>query len=63
MMHGEGVKITEEMIPDVRKQPEVIAAARAAGGQLGERLRSGHDRQQVTAAMQARMMEMFKEMV
>jgi multimeric flavodoxin WrbA len=63
MMHGEGVKITEEMIPNVRKQPEVMAAAQAAGRLLGERLQSGHDRQQVTAAMQAKMMEMFKGMV
>jgi multimeric flavodoxin WrbA len=61
MMFGEGVKITEEMIPGVAKQPEVLAAARQAGETLGARLREGHDRAEVTGRMQQIMMRMFKE--
>jgi hypothetical protein len=57
MLYGPGTKITEEMIPDVAKQPAVMAAAEAAGKLLGRRLREGHDRMQVTQAMQAKMME------
>lgn len=60
MMHGEGVKITEDMIPSVTKQPEVMAEAEKAGKLLGERLRNNHDRQAVTQNMQAKMMEMFQ---
>jgi len=59
MIHGEGVKITPEMIPDVGKQPKVMAAAEEAGKLLGRRLAEGHDRQAVTAAMQKKMMAMF----
>jgi len=60
-LHGEGVKISEEIIPDVTKQPEVMKDAEEAGRELGRRLREGHDRGQVTARMQAIMMEKFKE--
>lgn len=60
MLYGEGVKITDDMIPDVAKQPEVMQAAADAGRLLGERLRQGHDRQKVTAAMQQKMMEMME---
>lgn len=60
MMHGEGVKITPEMIPDVARQPDVMESAASAGKLLGERLRGGHDRQQVTLQMQQKLMEMFK---
>lgn len=63
MMHGPDVKITEEMIPDVAKQPEVMEAAAEAGKQLGKRLKDGHDRGKVTQDMQAKMMEMFGEAV
>jgi multimeric flavodoxin WrbA len=59
MAYGEGVKITDDMIPDVTQQPEVMQAAADAGRRLGDRLRLGHDRQKVTAAMQAKMMEMM----
>lgn len=59
MLHGEGVTITPEMIPDVSKQPAVMEAAAAAGRELGRRLREGHDRAAVTRSMQAKMMEMF----
>jgi multimeric flavodoxin WrbA len=60
MMHGEGVKITEDMIPDVTKQPELIAAAKKAGELLGQRLSNDHDRSKVTEKMQKIMMEKFK---
>ncbi len=59
MAFGKGVKITDDMIPDVAKQPEVMQAAADAGRLLGERLRTDHDRQQVTAAMQKKMMAMM----
>jgi multimeric flavodoxin WrbA len=59
-VYGEGVNITEEIIPDVTKQPEVMQAAEEAGKILGQRLREGHDRMQVTQKMQAVMMEKFK---
>lgn len=61
MMFGEGVKITEEMIPNVAKQPDVMEAARLAGAELGRRLRQGHDRAEVTRRMQAKLMARFKE--
>ncbi len=59
-LHGEGVKITPEMIPDVGKQPEVMEAAAAAGRLLGERLQAGVDRMAVTQKMMQAMMEKFK---
>ena len=61
LLYGEGVKITEDMIPQVTRQPEVMEAAAAAGQQLGERLRNGHDRQAVTQKMQQTLMQMFAE--
>ena len=60
MIHGAGVKITKEMIPNVTKQPEVMAAAAAAGELLAQRLRNGHDRMTVTQKMQEKMMSMFE---
>ena len=59
MIHGEGVKITPEIIPDVADQPKVMAAAEEAGKILGQRLKVGHDREAVTAAMQKKMMALF----
>jgi len=59
MIHGEGVRITPDLIPDVAKQPKVMAAAKAAGRVLGQRLQAGHDREAVTAAMQKKMMALF----
>lgn len=59
MVHGEGVKITPELIPDVAKQPKVMAAAEEAGKLLGQRLQMGHDREAVTANMQKKMMALF----
>lgn len=60
MMHGPDVKITEDLIPRVTKQPDVMEAAANAGKLLGKRLRNDHDRSVVTQNMQAKMMEMFK---
>jgi multimeric flavodoxin WrbA len=60
MLHGEGVNITDEIIPDVAKQPKVMDAAVKAGQLLGERLRNGHDRARVTQRMQEKMMAMFE---
>jgi len=60
MLYGDEVKITEDMIPDVTRQPEVMQAARDAGRLLGERLRQGVDRRSVTQKMMQAMMEKFK---
>ena len=60
MLFGADVKITPEMIPDVTKQPEVMAAAADAGKLLGKRLTDGHDRKIVTQSMQRKMMEMMQ---
>lgn len=59
-LHGEGVKITPEIIPDVTKQPEAKRAAVAAGRLLGERLRVGEDRMDVALRMMQAMKEKFK---
>lgn len=61
MMFGEDVKITEEMTPDVEKQPDVMADAAAAGKALGDRLRNNHDRSEVTGRMQQKLMDMMGE--
>lgn len=61
MLFGKGVKITEEIIPQVTKQPEVMEAAVAAGKALGHRLRNGHDRLAVTQKMQQTLMKKFAE--
>lgn len=60
LLHGEGVKITEDMIPDVIKQPELIADAEQAGVLLGKRLINDYDRWKVAEQMQKIMMEKFK---
>ncbi|MBU0767898.1 MAG: NAD(P)H-dependent oxidoreductase [Proteobacteria bacterium] len=60
MLYGEGVKITEEMIPNVSKQPEAMKAAVDAGKLLRQRLIEGHDRIQVTQKMQQKFMEMLE---
>jgi multimeric flavodoxin WrbA len=63
LLHGPGVKITEEMIPDVGKQPDVLKAAAEAGRLLGKRLKAGHDRARVTQAMQGKLMAAFSSAV
>jgi len=61
MLFGEGTKITEDMIPQVHKQPDVMEAAASAGKLLGERLRNNHDRKAVTEKMQRTLMQKFSE--
>jgi len=63
MLHGPGVGISEEMIPDVVKQPELLKQAAEAGKLLGQRLQTGNDRQKTAQAMQAKLMAMFGEAV
>ena len=63
MLHGPGVRISEEMIPDVGKQPALLEQAAAAGRLLGQRLKAGNDRQKTAQAMQAKLMAMFGEAV
>jgi hypothetical protein len=59
-LHGKGVKLSEDIIPHVSKQPEVMEAAVEAGKTLGQRLKQGHDRAQVTERMQTIMIEKFE---
>lgn len=63
MIHGAGVKITDDMIPNVTKQPEVMAAAIKAGKSLANRLNNDHNRMVVTEKMQKKMMSMFESAV
>lgn len=60
MVYGKGVKITPENIPDVTKQPEVMASAVDAGRLLGKRLTTGYDRKIVTQDMQQALMDILK---
>jgi multimeric flavodoxin WrbA len=60
LLYGDGVNITDDIIPDVAKQTKVMDAAVKAGQLLGERLRNGHDRARVTQRMQEKMMAMFE---
>jgi hypothetical protein len=41
MLYGEGVQITEDIIPDLSRQPDKIAVARSLGRKLGEMISSG----------------------
>ena len=61
MLYGPDIKITEDKIPDVRKQPELLKAAENAGELLGKRLKVDYDRGRITMKMQSLMMEKFKE--
>jgi multimeric flavodoxin WrbA len=61
MLCGPDVKITDDMIPNIDKQPAVLSAARDAGRILGERLRSGNDRAVTAQKMAAYLGEKFKE--
>jgi multimeric flavodoxin WrbA len=63
MIHGAGVKITENLIPNVIKQPEVMRTAAEAGQLLAQRLKNGHDRMAVTQKMQKKMMSLFESAV
>ena len=62
MMYGPDVKMTDEMIPDIAKQPKVLKAADEAGKLLAVRLKN-HDRKAVAKRMQLIMIERFKESV
>jgi multimeric flavodoxin WrbA len=62
MLYGPNAKITDEMIPDISKQPDVLKAADQAGQLLAERLKH-HNRQEVAGRMQQVMMDRFKESV
>ncbi|TKB05864.1 hypothetical protein [Desulforhopalus sp. IMCC35007] len=57
--HGPGIKYTEDMIPKVEKQPDVMAAAVEAGKLLGHRLNNGHDRTKVTNDVKEKLMAKF----
>ena len=57
MQYGKEVKITEDMIPDVCKQAEVMKLAANAGKNLNERLNSGHDPKIVAQNVQKKLME------
>jgi multimeric flavodoxin WrbA len=59
MLYGPGVKITEDIIPRVTKNPETMRKAMEAGNLLGARLREGHNRLEVTQNMQQKLMSMF----
>jgi len=63
MLHGPEVKITDDMIPDVTKQPDAMQVAADAGRLLGERLRNGHGREKVALMMQQKMMVMLEASV
>jgi multimeric flavodoxin WrbA len=60
MFHCEDVKITDELIPDVFKQPELIASAKQAGRLLKHRLTDNYDSWKVAENLQKMMMEKSK---
>jgi len=62
MLFGEGVKITEDEIPDLSRQPHTRQAAEQAGKLLAERLKT-HNKQAVAEKMQKEMAEHFKQSV
>ena len=62
-LHGPGVKFTDDIIPDVEKQTDVMAAAADAGKLLGHRLGDGHDRTKVAKEVQEKAMAMFSQAV
>ena len=59
-LYGEGVKITDEIIPDIEKQPEILENAKKAGTILRERLTENYNRDEITQKMQVKLMETFK---
>ena len=59
MLYGEKFKISQDMVPNVTKQPEVMQAAEDAGRLLGQRLGKGYDRMQVTQKMRQKFMDML----
>ncbi len=63
MIHGENLTITSEMIPDVRRQSDVMDKAEKAGQLLATRLSGGHDREKVAGWVKDKMMAMMGEAV
>jgi len=63
MLHGEGVKITEDIIPRVTKQCAVMEKAEEAGKLLGEKIRTGYDKVEVSKNMQKILMESFEDIL
>ena len=61
MLCGPDVKITDEIIPKIEKQPKVLESARNAGHMLGERLRLGNNRETTAQKVAAFLGERFKE--
>ena len=59
-LHGEGGKITDEMIPDISKQREVSEYAVKTGKLLKKRLTEDYNRTEVAQKMQKKLMELFK---
>ncbi|WP_323131696.1 flavodoxin family protein [Vibrio algarum] len=62
-LNGSCVKFTEDIIPRVEKQSDLMASAVAAGKLLGERLNEGHDRAKVATAVQQEIMKRYAETV
>jgi len=54
---------TGDIVPDLRKQPAVKAAAANAEKLLAHRLNNDHNRMTVTKNMQQKMMAMFESTV
>lgn len=61
MFFGPGTKITDDIIPCLSKQPDVLAQADEAGELLAERLNGDHNRGQVARAVMAKLGAKFKE--
>ncbi len=59
-LYGENADVSEENVPDVTRQQDVVKSAAEAGRELGRLVREGYDRSEVTGRMQQRMMEMLK---
>jgi len=61
MLCGPDVKITEDMIPNIEKQPAVLEASKDAGKILGNRLRAGNNRAETAKKIASYLGEKFKE--
>lgn len=56
-IHGPGVPITPDSIPDVMKDQCALDAGAKAGKNLGDTLRNGYDRDKIALEMQSEMMK------
>ena len=63
MLYGPDIKITEDKIPDVRKQPEILKMAENAGKLLGKKLKVDYNRTKITIKMQSLMMRNLKRLL